>query len=235
MANRVLLNNVDHAELRVAPGPLPQEAAVNQVIVLPAEYEAVQRDYPILFRHTEAGALQTVAVLGLAPGENLFQAEGGWAASHVPALLQRGPFLIGFTGPGTEGEPMIHIDLDDPRVGAESGQPLFLPQGGNAPYLEHVGGILRTIHAGREHAGPVAAALDAAGLIQPIDIKVNLGDAGTVVLDQYFTVAADRLAALDGEALERLHRAGALAAAFFIAASLGNMQRLIDRKLARGT
>ena len=35
---------------------------------------------------------------------------------------------------------MIHVDLDDPRIGTDDGIPLFLPQGGQSPLLDHVAG-----------------------------------------------------------------------------------------------
>ena len=45
------------------------------------------------------------------------------------------------------GEPMIHVDLDDPRIGAE-GAPVFKPHGGNAPYLDAIAGVLQTLFVG---------------------------------------------------------------------------------------
>src|SRR4029078_4512110 len=95
MTNRVLLNNVDHKDLRVA---LRHGAdfgdAVNQLLIFPTEFEEVQREFPILFRREENGAYQCVALLGLDRDENLFLGEDGWLSRYVPALQQRGPFSI---------------------------------------------------------------------------------------------------------------------------------------------
>src|SRR5687768_5250686 len=104
--NRVLLNNVDHRDLRVITRRGAEFGdAVNQVMVFPTEFEAAQREYPILFRRDAEGVLRPVAVLGLTRGENLFLAgEGEWRASYVPALLSRGPFSIAAPG-DPEGEP----------------------------------------------------------------------------------------------------------------------------------
>uniref|UniRef100_UPI0025F8E060 SapC family protein n=1 Tax=uncultured Caulobacter sp. TaxID=158749 RepID=UPI0025F8E060 len=93
--NRVLLNNVDHADLRVIVSyGVAYGDALNQVLVLPTEFEAVQREYPILIRKDAAGAWQAVALLGLDRDENLFLDETGWNARYVPAVQRRGPFSI---------------------------------------------------------------------------------------------------------------------------------------------
>jgi hypothetical protein len=47
------------------------------------------------------------------------------------------------------------------------------------------------------------------------------------------TIDAGRLDALDGAALERLQRDGFLKPAIWVASSLGNVRRLLDRKLRR--
>ena len=73
MTSIVLLNNIDHADLRVRGGYGVQFGdAVNQARVFPAEFEALQREYPILFRRDAAGAYYSVALLGLDRDENLF-------------------------------------------------------------------------------------------------------------------------------------------------------------------
>jgi hypothetical protein len=149
MTNRVLLNNVDHGDLRVVTG---YGAAfgdnINQVLVFPTEFEAVQREYPIFFRKDADGAFQAVALLGLDRDENLFLDQRGWNARYVPAVQQRGPFSIALRE--RDGEPMIHVDLDHPRVRAGEGEPVFLPAGGNSPYLQQVARLLGLIYDGLE-------------------------------------------------------------------------------------
>ncbi|MCW3848263.1 SapC family protein [Sphingomonas sp. LB-2] len=234
MTNNVLLNNVDHHDLRVTFRHGAEHGdSVNQALIFPTEYEDVQREYPILFRQDESGAFQSVVLLGLDRDENLFLGESGWAARYVPAVHRRGPFMIGLQAskddPDTR-EPMIHIDLDDPRVGREAGEPLFLPHGGNAPYLEHVAAVLRTLYSGIELAQPMFAAFDALGLIQPIELQIALDEETQYDLPGFFTIAQDRLADLGGEPLEQLNRAGYLRLAYLAAASLANVGRLIDLK-----
>ena len=76
--NRVLLNNVDHADLRVIAGHGATFGdAINQALILPTEFEAAQREYPILIRKDDAGGYQAVVLLGLDRDENLFLDETG--------------------------------------------------------------------------------------------------------------------------------------------------------------
>src|SRR3954468_3533765 len=129
MTKRGLLNNVDHQDLRVVARHGAEHGdSVNQMLVFPTEFEALQREYPILFRRDDDGDYQAVVLLGLDRDENLFLgADGSWQSRHVPALASRGPFSIGLARreAGEEREPMIHIDLEDPRVGTDEGEPLF--------------------------------------------------------------------------------------------------------------
>lgn len=128
---------------------------------------------------------------------------------------------------------MIHVDLDDPRVGDNEGEPLFKPHGGNAPYLEHVADALFTIHEGFAASRAMFAAFAEFDLIQPVEVNVDLGDGLTYNIPNVFTVGAQQLASLDGESLQRLNQSGFLAAAILVRASLGNIDRLIQLKNGR--
>ncbi len=232
MTRLQLLNNVDHHDLRVTAGHAAAYGdSVNQVLVFPTEFDRVQREYPILFRHDPEEGLQAVALLGLDPDENLFLDEAGWQARYIPAIQQRGPFSIAIRSEG--GEPLIHIDLDDPRVGTAEGLPLFLPHGGNAPYLEHVSRVLGMIFGGIEAARTMYAAFEALGLLQPTRLEIALDDDRRYIVSDYLAIDPERLATLDGAALESLNRAGQLQPAFLAASSLGNVARLIELKNRR--
>jgi hypothetical protein len=226
-----LLNNVDHHDLRViARHGAEFGEAVNQVLAFPTEFEALQREYPIIFRRDGEGALRPVALLGLARDENLFlDGKGGWQARYVPALLQRGPFSIA-APENPEGEPMIRVDLDHPRVSRSEGTPVFLPQGGNTPYLEHVSGVLRGIFVGHHLIEPMMAAFAAAGLLVEVNLEARVEENTVHAITGAVTIDRARLAGLSANELAELHKGGFLQAAFFVAASLGNVQRLADLK-----
>ncbi len=236
MTRPVALDNVAHHDLKVA---LRHGAtfgdAVNQLPLFPSEFEDAQRDFPILFRRAEAEGLQAVALLGLDRDENLFLDGDRWTSRHVPLIAQRGPFLIGLPGDGAapESGATVQVDLDDPRVGAADGEPLFLPHGGNSRYLDHVGRVLGAIYAGMERGPAMVAAFEAQGLLEPVALELMLDDETRYVIRDYLRVSPERLAALNAGALDALNRGGHLGPAFLLAASIGNFQRLIERKNAK--
>jgi hypothetical protein len=233
--NPVQINNIDHADLRVSPkaGAAFGDAA-NQALVFPAEFEDLQREFAIIFRRRETG-LQAYALLGLDRDENLYLSGDRWASRYVPASHRRGPFSIGIARDSADGEPgeaMIHVDMDDPRVGESEGLPLFLQHGGNAPYLDQSSGVLRLLYEGMESAPAAYAALDEAGLLAPVTLTIDVSEDRRYTVPDVLVVDIERLAALAGEPLERLHRSGVLRLAILATASLGNVQQLIARKQA---
>ncbi len=230
----VLLNNVDHHDLRVVTTHGAKWGdAVSQVAVFPTEFEALSRDYAIVFRLNDEGSLEARALLGLERDENLFLEDDYWNARTVPALLQRGPFSIGVPADGAAGEPMIHIDPSDPRVSRTEGERIFLDHGGNALYLDRVGAVLRSIYAGRQIMPAMVAAFADAGLFDEVTLELEYGDDRRHVIPDAITLSAERFAALDGAALARLHEGDFLRCAVWLISSLGNVSALIDRKLVR--
>ena len=178
---------------------------------------------------------QAVALLGLDRDENLFLDGDGWQARYVPAVQQRGPFSLGLhqaPGDGAAG-PMIQVDLDHPRIGTDEGERLFLPHGGNSPYLEQVSRLLRRIYAGLEQTGPMFAAFEQAALLRPVALRIALNDAESYNLEDVQQSTRSGSPKLGGGQLERLHAAGFLRSAFMAAASLANVSRLIELKNRR--
>jgi hypothetical protein len=239
MTRHVLLNNVAHKNLRVITRQGPAFGHnVASVMTFPTEFGDVQREYPIFFRKDpDSGEFMSVALLGIAKDENLFLDESGWHASYIPGVIARGPFLIGFQEQTVDGEsrrePVIHVDMDDPRVSTTEGEPVFLPHGGNTRYLERIATILKGIHEGIAVSKAMFAAFTAFDLIEPVKVEIRLNADEQLDLTGLYTLSETKLAALEGEALVQLNKAGFLQGAFLVLASLSNVSRLIDRKHAR--
>ncbi|WP_160154623.1 SapC family protein [Microbulbifer sp. ALW1] len=233
MSQTTLLDNVNHHDLKI----ITEHGArfgdnVNQVLTFPSEYADVHREYPILFhRDSASGDYQSIALLGLARDENLFLDESGWDANYVPAVIARGPFLIGLHG--DSGEPMIHVDMDSPRVNRSQGQAVFLTHGGHSPYLSRISEILQRIHRGVAGSADMFAAFTACDLIEPVKLELQLNDNERYIIDHFSTISGERMAALTGAQLESLNRQGYLQLAFYVLASLGNTPQLIERKNRR--
>ena len=239
MARYELLNNVAHKDLRVVMR-FGHEFAddIGMVLAFPSEYAELQREYPIFFRKDrDSGEWQSVALLGFEQRENLFLQDGRWNASYLPGAIARGPFLIGFQEQRVDGEPrrepVIHVDMEHPRVSSSDGEAVFLPQGGQSPYLQHIATVLRGIHEGTEFGAAMFAAFESAGLIQPMDLDVQLDETHRVSVSGLHGIDREKLAALDAGSLQRLNQAGFLEGAYLVLASLHNVRRLMAEKKRR--
>lgn len=236
MSNTVLLNNVEHKDLKVDSSLSAKYGDnVNRVLAFPSEFGELQKEYPILFyKDPTTETYQSHVILGLEKGENLFLGDDGWLGNYVPAILARGPFMIGFqdrkTDDKTIKEPVIHIDMDNPRVGADSGQPLFLAYGGDTPYLEQVMKSLQVIHQGAGISESFSSTLEEMELFEPVNIEIALSSITNVNLSDYYTINREKLAQLDGASLEKLNKMGILGHIYFALVSLSNFNKLIALK-----
>lgn len=226
MAQHVLLNNIDHARLRVvAARGAAYGDAVMHAATFPAEMRNVQACYPIVFQKTADGAFQPLALFGFTPGQNLFLDGDRWGAPYIPLAIERQPFLI-----GRDGEALVmHVDLDSPRIGNDAGEPLFLPHGGTSEFLERMNSVLRALHEGLQATPAFIDALLAHDLLESFVLDIQLDNGSEHRLAGFYTIHEERLRALDGAALERLHRHGHLEPIYMAVASLAHFRDLIDR------
>lgn len=226
MSQHVLLNNIDHAALRVvATRGAAYGDAVMHAVTFPAELRNVQACYPIVFQKTAEGSFQPLALFGFAPGQNLFLEGERWDAPYVPLAIERQPFLIGRSGE----ELVMHVDLDSPRIGTDTGEPLFLPHGGSSEFLERMNSVLRALHEGLQATPAFIDALLAHDLLESFVLDIQLDDGSEHRLAGFYTIHEERLRALDGVALDRLHRQGHLEPVYMAVASLAHFRDLIDR------
>ena len=117
MPKPVLLNNVEHKNLRVITRRGARFGDAQMAApTFPAEFRNIQACYPIVFRQTTDGVgFEPIALLGFQEGENLFLQGERWDAVYIPMLVERQPFLIGMGG--ADGQDLtVHIDIENPRV-----------------------------------------------------------------------------------------------------------------------
>ena len=246
MTRHMLLNNIDHQDLRV----LHQFAGSfgDAVAVVPAflqEWAELQKTYPILFRRElPEGTWQAITLLGFAPDENLMlsaTATHGWDARYIPLAFEKGPFLIGFQRPGgmldnvpqtpDPRDAVVHIDVNHPKVSQDNaGFPLFLPHGGASPYLQYITSRLQQIQQSLALAPAFFQALTQLELLEPLNIEFSLDNGEKHRLTGNFSIHSARLATLSGDELQRLNQSGFLSLIYAQLSSLSNIQSLVDRK-----
>jgi len=227
MTHTVLLNNVEHADLRIVTSRGADWGDdVMSALVFPAEFRSVQAHYPIVFQKSIDGSFQPIALFGFEQGQNLFLGPEGWDAHYVPMAIERQPFLIGQAGE----ELVIHVDLDSPRVSRTAGEPVFLPHGGQTEFIDRMNSLLLAIHEGVQATSSFVEALLVNKLLESFVLDVERANGSQARLAGLYTIDEDRLTALDGAALESLSRAGFLHAAYMVVASMSHLRDLIERQ-----
>lgn len=227
MTNNVLLNNVDHKDLRVIVTRSARYGAdVMFAMTFPSEFRNIQAHYPIVFRKNAQGQFEPIALLGFQERQNLFLTQRGWDATYVPLTIERLPFLIGFSA---DKQPMMHVDLDSPRISRTEGEPIFREHGGNTEFLERMNSVLLAIHQGIAGVQPFVAALLEHELLESFVLDVQLANGSQNRLAGFYAINEERLQGLGGAVLERFNRAGYLQAIHMAIASMSQFRALIER------
>jgi hypothetical protein len=228
MPNHVLLNSIDHKDLRVITHRGAEYGDnVSAVQTFLTEFRNLQAHYPIVFRKTaDETSFEPVALTGFQNGENLFLNADGWDAYYVPLMVERQPFLLG----RNDSEILVHIDLDNPRVSTTEGESLFHPHGGTTEFLERMNSVLSAIYQGLEATPTFISALMELGLLESFVFDIELNDGSQNRLYGFYTINEEKLNQLNGNALEGLLKEGYLQAIYMVIASLSNFRDLIERK-----
>jgi hypothetical protein len=151
-------------------------------------------------------------------------------------MIRRHPFLIGYQ-PGPNGEaaednPVVSIDMDNPRLNTEKGEALFTEEGNQTEYLQQSIAGLEAIHAGHEHNKIFIEALLANDLLEPFTLEITLNNGSNNQLLGFYTISEERLRELDGDTLMKLNKEGYLQAIHMQLASFARIRTLIDKKNA---
>lgn len=230
MTSHQIVDSTTHRDQRVLAGHgAALGDGVMACLTVPGEFRRVQAHFPIVFRRDmTSGAFSAWALFGFEEGQNLFLTGESWDANYKPLALAIQPFLIG-RGPGGA---QVHIDLAHPRAAATGpgGVRLFDDLGQPSPYLEAMAERLGDLDQGYQDSAGFFAALERYSLLEPFTLEVPLRDGSNQSLVGFHTIAEERLMALDGAALEDLHRAGHLLPLFMAAASLSQLGALVDRQ-----
>lgn len=228
MTRTVLLNNVDHKDLRIITRRGAECGdAVMFAVTFPAEFRNLQAHYPIVFRKSPDGTtFEPVALLGLQEGQNLFLRGHRWDATYLPLAIDRLPFYIGMA----DDELLVHVDLDSPRISTTEGEAVFLTHGGSTEFLQRMTSVLLAIHEGLQSNPAFIAGLLAHDLLEPFVFDLESADGVRSRLSGFYTIDEERLQALGGSALEQLSQAGHLQAAYMAIASLSQFRALIERQ-----
>jgi len=133
----VALRSDAHGKLKVRElGTFEHVKNSHMVPVTAHEFTRLGAEYPIVFvKNSDTGQFQSVALLGLKVGENLFVDDDKWQGVFVPGSIRNHPFVLAPAGQDKE-QLMVGIIENSPVVSEEEGNALFTDAGEESDYLK---------------------------------------------------------------------------------------------------
>ncbi len=187
-------------------------AQANILPIVMAELAKLVPVMPLGFVQTEGG-FQLAAITALQPGTNLFIApDGHWLAAYVPAAIRGYPFRLAKSR-DHEDSILCFDESSGLLVEAGQGEAFFDKAGAPSQALKDILDFLAQTERNRVATQTAVDALQAAALIQPWPLNVQLGDKA-VAVEGLHRVDETALNALDAATLHGLRNKGALALAY---------------------
>ena len=237
-AEPVALDREKHRGLRVRSGgpDFARTAAMNALFITAVEFGDVCKDYAIVF--VGAGTnpdgkadVAPMAVLGLAPGENLMlQADGSWAAHYVPAMLRAYPLGLARVD---DKSYTLCIDAQSTLLSSDQGQALFTIDGQPSPFLDESRRFLEQLEAEVQRTRLLCQRLLELELLQNMRFDATLPDGSKVSAEGFFAIDEKKLAELPDATVVELHRNGMLGLVHAQQISMSHMRRLVERRVER--
>jgi len=216
-----------------AAGTLPDFChTANAVPISFSEFSAACRDYPLAFVSADSGrTFNPVAVLGVAPGENLFLRDGRWeGAEHLPVYLRRYPFCMARITLDSIEQADRMICVEKAFV-SDDGERMFDDSGAPLPRWQPIEKLLREYEADIERAREMCAILADYSLLEPVTLQASL-KTGPVSFGGMYRVEEKRLEFLNAAQHKNLIRKGIMGRIYAHLLSLENFARLVARKEA---
>jgi len=126
MSNQItLLEQAKHGELKITASDFNHVAEQHIVPVTLHEIARAATEYPIVFvKNSDTGEFQSVAMLGLKPGQNLSVKDGKWLGLYIPAVVRDYPLGL-VLNPEVKDKVWIGLREEAKEVSKTEGQALF--------------------------------------------------------------------------------------------------------------
>ena len=225
----------DHRVLVPQAGKIPPPfCALNALPVSLVEFQLVARDYPIVFVTADSGKTYTAfAVLGLEAQRNLFlMSDNTWdRRAYLPAYVRRYPFCMStVTVDGQlREERLVCVEQAALR---DKGDRLFDDTGAPLPDWDRQQKLLIEYEADLLRTNEMCATLANHGLLEPFTMQAQPNAGRPLALSGMTRVAERKLAELESDKIRALMQRGYLAQIYAHMASMGNFQRLLNRRAA---
>lgn len=236
-----VLDPARHATKRLLPLDCSPAKEINAMFCAVGEFADACKDYPILFVRTQqttrpdAEVYHPVMLLSLHNNENLMVEGTKWAADrYVPAIMRGHPLAL-VALENDKGQLQLTMCIDESYPGLSDGpdgQPLF-ENGAPTELLRQAAQFLDALEHEYKRTHPFCDRLVELGLLKQMRAEGPLADGSSFAIDGFYVVDDEKLRNLPDAAVLELHRSGILGLIHLHLASMGCLQKLVDRKSAR--
>ena len=213
------LHRVRHArvQLRQPAGATKQRFA----LLGRSELTLACADFPIcVAKEAATGRFNLIALFGLVEPRNLYWLNEKWQATYLPEATTTAPFLL-----DPNSEHGLAIDEDGVTLN-DGGVQLFGSDGQVLEVLKNISVRLKRITDDIADAQRMVDDFSQRRLIRPLQLILRHDDGREHQIDGLYSLGTEALASLADDSVVELYRAGDLAAAAIMSASLAQIERL---------
>jgi hypothetical protein len=213
-ANIVPLQAERHGKMKLSNVPMVDSLREQHIIPLSVpEYARAAAEFPVVFvKNTDSDRYQSVALLGLKPGENQFIKGDSWTSLCIPALVTQVPLKLLGRNEGDQ-KMIIGVDEDSPLLNEETGERLFDDEGKETPYLQGRKEALMRYYEGEAVTLRFTAQLAELGLLAERSLTLE-SNGEKIRIDGIYCVDDAKLRDLDDEVANDLRKRGLLQAIY---------------------
>lgn len=221
-----------HAQWGLQLPAVGRYAFARQAAILPVvgpEFQKASMEYPLVFVDTPTG-VNAAIVIGLLPNQNLFVTnEGDWRGNYVPAYVRRYPFISATAGDSSH----FTLCMDAAYEGFVTGdcaddERLWNNDGQEGPALANMLPLVRDYHAATESTARFAGSLREWGLLESMDVQVELKNGRKHTLNGLSRVVPERLNTLSNERIVAMVKSGRMEWVYAHISSLQHFRSLLD-------
>ncbi len=224
----VVLDKVKHKGRGIRPNAARFAAQLHTLYLTVAEFLAAARHYPITFARDTQGALHPFAVVGPAPGCNLWvDQDGDWREdAYCPAYVRRFPFATLRVLDAGVTKSVICVD----EAGLDGTSPhLFDSRSEPTAFWRDHQRLIEEFDSAQIQTAAFCQRLESLGLLENFEADINPAHGTRTRITGMFRVKEDALQALAPVQLATLVRDGSLPRIYAHLMSLDNFHGLLTK------
>ncbi|WHI44530.1 SapC family protein [Microbulbifer sp. JMSA004] len=212
MRQLVVLDKKKHRNYRLLKHDLSHSKNLHICPILLSEFISVSRTSPIIFtKSKETGKLESCALLGVTPGENLFWQEGRWQGDYIPVSIRSHPFYLRYKKDDLSNAYVcVESSLLCASKDSSQGVALFEHNGEPSKHLLAAQRELENIHLKKLQTWKFVESLQKFDLLKEQEINIDLPGETKHKLKGVYCISEDKVRKLGATEFLKLRDIGCL-------------------------